>query len=278
MLFCRRKVCIVEGRSDIIIVEKLLHRSVKVKLLLCITLPMPITITRDVAKAGNVVRTSRQQFLLELEPSSKIISKKQENHNIRAEQEEEWKKIKQKVKEKEMEKAQWILTINKVKYQSSPEEIALLKRVVYAESRGSSTEEQMATTETILNRAVTRNLTITEVLKQKGQFQCVKSDGNVYTGLEPNLVLVTDERVTEQVSNAVDEAIYGENDITEDLLREEALRLGLDPEIYADGGAIYFYEPDPKIVSEKELASRASIKVKVKIGEGEHFYYKVWDK
>lgn len=181
-----------------------------------------------------------------------------------------------KMKEEQQENKN-LIQIHGYSYEMQPGELAFLKRVVYAESRGASVEEQMATTETILNRVVQNKSSITEVLIAKGQFQCVKSDGNVYTGLEPDLVLVTDERVSKEVSDAVEAAVYGEDDITESLLTAEAIRLGLDPKVYAEGGALYFYEPDPSIISEQELDSRANIKVKVKIGDGEHFYYRVWD-
>ena len=84
---------------------------------------------------------------------------------------------------------------------------------------------------------------------------------------------ITVTKLTTRGETATERALNGE-DPTEQLLWEEAVRLGLDPEVYAAGGAKYFYNPNA--CSEAALAERANIKCKVQIGN--HVFYKVWDK
>lgn len=55
-------------------------------------------------------------------------------------------------------------------------------------------------------------------------------------------------------------ALNGE-DPTENWLRKEAKRLGLNSENYASGGALYFYSPE--FTNSSELAARSNIKCKV---------------
>lgn len=263
-----------------IIVEKNRNyrRSVKVGgicVAMTFSMGIPIVITQDVHAAKITDKKSSIQ-----EPIITIEKKKKAP--VVYQQEVDFEEVKEEIEKREAERQkeleQNIITIHGYKYQLHPGELEFLKKVVYAESRGASVQEQMATTETILNRVAKHKTTITKVLRAKHQFQCVKSDGNVYTGMEPNLKLVTNKRIPKELSDAVEAAVYSEDDITESLLRAEAVKNGLDPETYAAGGALYFYEADPRIVSKMELKSRENIKVMVKIGEGEHFYYKVWDK
>ncbi len=167
---------------------------------------------------------------------------------------------------------QGLIDIHGYTYQLSETEFNLLKMVTYAESGGSSAEEQMATAETILNRVAAKGISLTQVVFERGQFACARN-GEIYTGMGDSLRLMTLDRVPETTSQAVEHAVYGNDDVTEVLLTAEAIRLGKDPEVYAKGGALYFCELSG--CSEKEQASRANIAVKVKIGD--HIYYKVWD-
>ena len=199
----------------------------------------------------------------ELLSSSKIL---EEKVLIKKEQKKE------EMLKKEQEKKQGIITIHGYKYQMQPGELDLLKKVIYAEARGLSKEDQVASTEVILNRVVYNKKTISEIIRQKGQFSCVGSDGNVYTGLEPDLVRVTNELVTEEVSESVEKAVFSEEDITEQLLTNEAIAQGLDPEVYAKGGALYFFEKNTTAVKAK-----LKIRVKGDLTNNGHTYYRVWD-
>ena len=96
-------------------------------------------------------------------------------------------------------------------------------------------------------------------------------NGEIYI-MTSNPYVLYYEDVPERTIRATERALNGE-DPTEQLLWEEAVRLGLDPEVYAAGGAKYFYNPN--VCSEAALAERANIKCKVQIGN--HVFYKVWD-
>lgn len=176
-------------------------------------------------------------------------------------------------KEREEKKEQGWIYIHGKPYLLGEHEKILLLMVVYAESGGSSVEERMATTETILNRVVTKRMTLTQVIFEKGQFACARN-GNIYTGMGESLRLMTPDRVSNDTAQSVEAVLYAKSYITEALLTAEAIRLGKDPEVYAKGGALYFCELSG--CSERERASRENIAVKVQIGD--HIYYKVWDK
>lgn len=176
-------------------------------------------------------------------------------------------------KEQEAKKEQGWIYIHGYPYRLSEYEKTLLLMVVYAESGGSTIEEQMATAETILNRVVTRRLSLTQVVFEKGQFACARN-GNIYTGMGESLRLMTPDRVSNDTAQSVEAVLYAKSYITEALLTAEAIRVGKDPEVYGKGGALYFCELSG--CSERERASRENIAVRVQIGD--HIYYKVWDK
>lgn len=176
-------------------------------------------------------------------------------------------------KEQEAKKEQGWIYIHEDPYRLDEYEKNLLLMVVYAESGGSTVEEQMATTETILNRVVTKRMTLAQVVFEKGQFVCARN-GNIYTGMGESLRLMTPDRVSNDTAQSVEAVLYAKSYITEALLTAEAIRVGKDPAVYAKGGALYFCELSG--CSEKEKAARANIAVKIQIGD--HIYYKVWDK
>ena len=176
-------------------------------------------------------------------------------------------------KEQEAKKEQGWIYIHRDPYRLNEYEKNLLLMVVYAESGGSTVEEQMSTTETILNRVATKRMSLTQVIFEKGQFACARN-GNIYTGMGESLRLMTPDRVSNDTAQSVEAVLYAKSYITEALLTAEAIRVGKDPEVYAKGGAQYFCELSG--CSEKEKAARANIAVKIQIGD--HIYYKVWDK
>ena len=77
--------------------------------------------------------------------------------------------------------------------------------------------------------------------------------------------------VPESCVQAAERALAGE-DPTEELLRQEAISKGFNPDEYASGGALFFYNPD--YCGSSEIEMRNSIQVKVEFGD--HIFYKVW--
>jgi len=141
-------------------------------------------------------------------------------------------------------------------------------RINFAESGNQSLEGQIAVAATILNREQSSSFpdTFYGVINQSGQFSTV-TDGEIYAyGYKVYYKNIPDETI-----EAVERALNGE-DPTEQLLWDEAVRLGLDPEIYAAGGALFFY--NPYACGEEGRAARECIKVKVRIED--HIFYKVW--
>ena len=141
-------------------------------------------------------------------------------------------------------------------------------RINFAESGNQSLEGQIAVAATILNREQSSLFpdTFYDVINQSGQFSTVRR-GEIYA----NGYVVLYEDIPDRTIEAVEHALNGE-DPTEQLLWDEAVRLGLDPEKYAAGGALFFY--NPYACGEEELAARECIKVKVCIGD--HIFFKVW--
>lgn len=157
-------------------------------------------------------------------------------------------------------------------YDSETKEFQDRCRLTYAESGLEDEIGQVAVAATILNRQYSSEF------HADGDFYNVMNNGfsSVRNGeiyiMTSNPYVLYYEDVPERTIRATERALNGE-DPTEQLLWEEAVRLGLDPEVYAAGGAKYFYNPN--VCSEAALAERANIKCKVQIGN--HVFYKVWD-
>ena len=145
-------------------------------------------------------------------------------------------------------------------------------RLTYAESGLEDEIGQVAVAATIIHRQYSPEF------RADGDFYNVMNNGfsSVRNGeiyiMTSNPYVLYYEDVPERTIRATERALNGEDPI-EQLLWEEAERLGLDPEVYAAGGAKYFYNPNA--CSEAALAERANIKCKVQIGN--HVFYKVWD-
>lgn len=145
-------------------------------------------------------------------------------------------------------------------------------RLTYAESGLEDEIGQVAVAATIIHRQYSPEF------RADGDFYNVMNNGfsSVRNGeiyiMTSNPYVLYYEDVPERTIRATERALNGE-DPTEQLLWEEAERLGLDPEVYAAGGAKYFYNPNA--CSEAALAERANIKCKVQIGN--YVFYKVWD-
>lgn len=143
-------------------------------------------------------------------------------------------------------------------------------RIVFAEAGLEPEEGQVAVAAVINNREESELFPddFYDIINQKGQFSSVKN-GEIYNCGKP----VDSEKLSPEIYIATRKVTIFQEDPTEALLWAEAERLGLDPEKYAAGGALYFYAP--KACSEKALAERANIPVKVQIGN--HIFYKVWE-
>lgn len=159
-----------------------------------------------------------------------------------------------------------ILTSNMNGY--SEYDYELLCEITYAEAGNQTEEQQVAAAATILNRVGSSIFpnTIKEVIMQRGQFASTKN-GHIYACGKT----VDFSKVPDMTKEAARRALNGE-DPTENWLRKEAKRLGLNSENYASGGALYFYSP--KFTSSSELVARSNIKCKVQ--KGGHIFYKVW--
>ena len=159
-----------------------------------------------------------------------------------------------------------ILTSNMNGY--SEYDYELLCEITYAEAGNQTEEQQVAAAATILNRVGSSIFpnTIKEVIMQRGQFASTKN-GHIYACGKT----VDFSKVPDMTREAARRALNGE-DPTENWLRKEAKRLGLNSENYASGGALYFYSPE--FTSSSELVARSNIKCKVQ--KGGHVFYKVW--
>lgn len=151
------------------------------------------------------------------------------------------------------------------------DELETFYMLVFAEDGIEDEDTQVAVAATFLNRMLSDSFSsdFYEVLYQDNAFSSVHNE-KIYI-MTDNPYEVTLDMIPESTKNAVHRALMGE-DPTEEALRAEARRLGLDEEYYAQGGALYFYSPSA--CSQEALAARESIQVKVKIGL--QYYYKVW--
>jgi hypothetical protein len=159
-------------------------------------------------------------------------------------------------------------TVNKPS-QVSEEVFETLCCLTYAEGGIEEYVAQVAIASVILNRMESDDFpnTLSGVMNYLNAFSSVKN-GRIYVGKTE----VKFKDVPETTKQAVRAALNGE-DPTEELLRQEAIRRGVNPEKYADGGAVYFYKES--LCSKKAIADRSAIVVKVEIGT--QYFYKYWD-
>ena len=153
------------------------------------------------------------------------------------------------------------------KQEFSQNDINRLVRLVYKEAGNQGFDGQVAVVAVILNRMratesdFAKQNSITDVIFHPRAFADISN-------------VTFEEADAEGTCFDAVMAALNHYDPTEELLWAEAERLGLDPEVYASGGALYFYNPD--FTGEEELARRANIKCQVQIGS--HVFYKVWDR
>lgn len=149
------------------------------------------------------------------------------------------------------------------------ERFQMFLKVVFTEAGICSLDEQEAVALSIWNRAKKDPNSIIEVLCASGQFTSVINGTPCINGVPVKL-----EEIPDTTKEAVINVINGKKTLVESLLEEEALRQGLDPKVYAEGGPVFFYEP--RLITEKAVRDRAKIKCQVKVGY--QTFYKVWDR
>lgn len=131
--------------------------------------------------------------------------------------------------------------------------------LVFAESGGESLEGQIAVAAVVINRMLDEEFpdTCYGVMMEEFQFEVVQNGRLVSS--------ITDfEQLPDKTIEAVLRALQGE-DPTEELLLKRAEELGVAPEKYAEGGALFFYNPK---------YCRRNVKVEISIGN--HNFHKVW--
>lgn len=214
-----------------------------------------LTSKREIAPIG--IKESEDSYNAEFEAK---LAEQQSQNNEKSSTEVEEKKSDVELEENS------ILTSNMNGY--SEYDYELLCEITYAEAGNQTEEQQVAAAATILNRVESDRFpnTIKEVIMQKGQFASTRN-GHIYACGKT----VDFSKVPDMTREAARRALNGE-DPTENWLRKEAKRLGLNSENYASGGALYFYSP--QFTSSSELVARSNIKCKVQ--KGGHVFYKVW--
>ena len=148
-------------------------------------------------------------------------------------------------------------------YIPTPDEIDNLYKLVYAEAGNQPYEGKVAVAEVVFNRVECPDFpdTINDIIFDKYQFS------PCYDGQKVRLVSgkeVSDENVTEEIKQAVNEAWCGSN-ITEVMLRDEAYSKGILDTSYWKGGALYFANPRAiKSDSLKSTILTSVVKVDIK--------------
>ena len=147
-------------------------------------------------------------------------------------------------------------------YKITEEEKDLLIRITYAESGICSESVQQAVAATILARSKERNMSITDVIFEPGQFTPAK-DGQVY-------VIYTDYS-----GNRVQELVTSEMAEPSRTAVEKAIAFGAGWSVTSrlGGEPLYFYAP--KGCSDEELKARANIQDKIQLEE--LVFYRIWN-
>ena len=152
----------------------------------------------------------------------------------------------------------------------SKEDIRYLKLVSFAEAGIDGTDAMQAVMHVIHNRQiVNQDDTILETVSHG--FSSVKSN-EVYVG--GSVIELSDLPYSVEIAyDMFIESLENNTDITVELLKNEAQKLGINDSKYWENGALYFY--NPSITSKNELEYRSNIRVQIKIGQ--QFFYSFWD-
>lgn len=159
-------------------------------------------------------------------------------------------------------------------YSIDEENLDFLYRLAVAEAGTQDFEGKVMATNTIINRAIENKCSIIEVGRDSGQFTSVHNgEPCLYYKEADEWRPVTDDMISDELKEAVSMAL--QEDYTVDYLREIALEKGLDSSYY-EGGALYFYNPNPEVISEYQLSLRENIKVQFQ--HQAHIFYRIWDR
>lgn len=142
-------------------------------------------------------------------------------------------------------------------------------QLAVAEAGARNKDGMQAVMETVLARIESDEFPNNVISVSLKGFTCIKN-GVPCIGDNP----VKMEEIPAYVMDLWREVCKGTN-LTEDLLRQAAEEKGITDEKYWKDGALYFTQMD--LIFGEELASRAAIRVKVKIDNGNTFY-RYWDK
>lgn len=158
--------------------------------------------------------------------------------------------------------------VESINYYPTEMEREYAYKVAFGEA---STQSSMSQT-LVINVAINnmRNKGYANLIQEfevPGRYSCIEN-GEVYNS--GKVIEVSD--VPQSVKDAVDAAFA--YDYSEQMLKEEANRLGITDEKYWKGGATYFYNPE--LCSENQNNLRQNIKVKFRYDE--HIFYCYWDK
>lgn len=147
-----------------------------------------------------------------------------------------------------------------INYNPTPEGREMLCKVVFAEAGIEGFYGQVLVGNVAYNNMIANGKSdLIQELKE-GRYTCIVN-GQVYN--EGKIVEFSD--IPQSVKDAVDEALR--NDYTEEILKAEAQRLGIEDSKYWEGGATYFCTPG--------CAGRENVKVRFQLGG--HMFYRYWD-
>lgn len=162
-------------------------------------------------------------------------------------------------------------------YEPTEEEREFAYKVAYAEAGNEDALGQILVINTAINNMRAQGFeNLIEEFTKKGRYSTV-IDGQVYLIYRDKCgnkikKLVTDEMISQDLKEAVDEAFI--NDYSEELLMQEANRLGISDPKYYEGGSLYFCNPEA--ISSAKATERMYIKVM--FTHGNHVFYRYWDK
>lgn len=208
--------------------------------------------------------------------SSKGSSESSFEENLRESFEETTQATTVTVKMEKCNGTELIIDLQKVdkeyNYYPTDEERQFAYKVAFAEA---ITEDELGII-LVINSAI--NMTkeceyssIIEEFTTAGRYSSVK-DGQIYLITNESKRLVTEEDLTQELKDAVDEAFR--KDYSEELLKQKMEEVGLNDSKYYEGGSLYFYNPEA--VSSSRSNERQFIKVSFQ--HGNHVFYRYWNK
>lgn len=149
----------------------------------------------------------------------------------------------------------------------SDSEMLESEKVVWAECGACDEDTQQAVAYSIFKWAEIEGKSVHDIINQRGLYSVVKG-GVVYSNGVP-----VSRELAERCRPAVEKAIREGSGKVGQMLTDKAISLGLDPELYAGNGPIYFYSSN---LRGSEAAKRESISVKVLADRV--WFYSYWNK